>query len=370
MTAELSSARPAATLRRRRPFPLWRTLLGLVVVAAAAWVGVTRPWEVEPLTVVIEVAKAGPAERVLAINGRIVPDMQVDLSPTVSGRLETVRAEEGDLVKAGDVLATLDDAQQRAAVKQTAAALEGARATLQQAKINFERAKSLGDAISRRDLDAAQLAVETAENDVDRLTAVETQALSLLSQYSVKAPFDGTVLIRGADPGQVVNSSTVLFQIADLAHLRAEASIDELYSAEIHRGLKARLQPSGYNRILEGEVSFVSPSVDSSTGGRLVRVRIIDAKGLVLPIGLTANLNVVVATEASTITVPRNAIVDAASAPAVFVVESGKAVRRPVEFIDWPSARLIVTSGLEDGDAVIIEPKAVTDGAIVAPKAG
>lgn len=365
----VSDPAPAA-LKRRKPFPIWRTLFGVAVLAVVVWAALTRPWEPKPLSVATETAAVAPAERVLAINGRIAPDMQVDLSPTVSGRLVEVLAEEGDEVKQGDVLATLDDAQQQAAVQQTQAALQGASATLQQAKINLERAKGLGDAISRRDLDAAQLAVQTAQNEFDRLTAAETQALSLLSQYSIKAPFAGTVLVRGVDPGQVVNSSTVLFAIADLANLRAEASIDELYSAEIHRGLKARLQPSGYNRTLDGEVSFVSPSVDSSTGGRLVRVRIDDTQGLSLPIGLTANLNIVVAEEASVITVPRNAIVDAATAPGVFVIEGGRAVRRPVEFIDWPSGRLIVTSGLKAGDVVITGPKSVTDGAAVSPKAG
>ncbi|MEO8759065.1 MAG: efflux RND transporter periplasmic adaptor subunit [Devosia sp.] len=369
MPAQLAAAPPSA-MQRRRAFPIWRTLLGLMVIAAGVWAGLNRPWEAKPLSVATETVKPAPAERVLAINGRIAPDLQVDLSPTVSGRLTTVRASEGDEVKSGDVLATLDDAQQQAAVSQTQAALEGAAATLQQAKINLERAKSLGDSISRKDLDSVQLAFQTAQNDVDRLTAAQAQALSLLSQYSIKAPFAGTVLVRGVDSGQVVSSSTVLFSIADLAHLRVEASIDELYAAEIHRGLKARLQPSGYNRTLDGEVSFVSPSVDSSTGGRQVRVNIADMQGIALPIGLTANLNIVVSEEPSAITVPRSAIVDAATSPGVFVVEGGKAVRRSVEFIDWPSGRLIVAGGLKEGDVVVTEPKSVTDGAAVSPKAG
>ena len=362
MSAQRSSP---ATIQGRRRFPIWLGLVVVLVIATGIWVGMSRPWEAKPLQVVTETAKVGPAERILAINGRIAPEMRVNISPTVGGRLESVVAKEGDLLKTGDLLATLDDAQQRAAVSQTQAALDGATATLQQAKINLERAKGLGEAISRKDFDSAQLAVQTAQNDVDRLSAAKAEAMSLLAQYSIKAPFDGTVLVRGADPGQVVSSSTVLFSMADLAHLRAEANVDELYSAEIRRGLRARLKPSGYDRTLEGEVSSVSPTVDSSTGGRLVRVAIADTQSLTLPVGLTVNLNIVVAQDASAITAPRTAIVDAATAPAVFVVEGGKAVRRPIEFIDWPSSRLIVRSGLKDGDAVITDPKLVAGGMAV-----
>ena len=358
---------PARSIQRRRRFPFWLVLLVAVMVVAGIGLAIVRPWQVKPTPVVTEVVKAGSVQRILAINGRIAPRMQVNIGPTVGGRLTSVTAREGDSVKAGDLLATLDDSQQRAAVAQADAALDGARATLQQAKIEVERAEGLGDAISRKDLDAAQLAAQTAQNDVDRLSAAQAQAISLLAQYTIKAPFDGTVLVRGADPGQVVSSATVLFTFADTAHLTVEASIDELYSAEIRRGLPARLQPSGYNRALEGEVSSVSPTVDTSTGGRLVRVMINDKQGLTLPIGLTVNLNIVVAEDGSAITVPRSAILDAATAPAVFVVENGKAVRRPIEFIDWPSARLIVGSGLKAGDVIVTDPKNLVDGASVAP---
>lgn len=365
VAAAPSSLQPTAPRGRR----IWLIVGALLAVAVGGWLAVSRPWEAKPLQVATETVTAGPASRILASNGRIEPETSVNVSATVSGRIASVAVNDGDEVKAGALLATIDDAQQRAAVSQASSALDAARAQLQQAKINFERAQSLGDAISRKDLDTSQLALQTAQNDVTRLEAALSQAMSLLAQYSIKAPFDGTVLTRAVDPGQVVSSATVLFAFADLLHLRAEASIDELYSAEIHRGLKAKLQPSGYNRTLEGEVSFVAPTVDSSTGGRLVRVAIDDQEGLVLPIGLTVNLNIVVAEVANAITVPRAALITSGADPAVFVIEGGKAVLRPVEYIDWPSARLVVTSGLKEGEVLVAAPKGVTAGALVSPKA-
>lgn len=366
----ISDGSSVAPVWRRRRSLKWGGLLALVIAAMSIWFGLARPWQSKPVVVVTETVNAGQVQRVLAINGRIAPALKVNVSSTIGGRIRSILVREGDVVKAGDLVATLDDEQQQAAVAQADAALNSARATLQQAKVEFERANKLGENISRKNYEAAQLAVQTAQNDVNRFSAAVNQAVSILEQLRIPAPSDGTVLVRGSEPGEVVSSSTVLFSMANLAHLRAEASIDELYTSEIKRGLKARLQPTGYNRTLDGEVSLVSPTVDSSTGGRLVRVAIADMQGLALPIGLTVNLNILLAQDDSAITVARSAIFDADTAPAVFVVADGKATRRPIEFIDWPSSRLIVRSGLKNGDAIIIEPKTVVDGAAVVVKRG
>lgn len=339
------------------------------MIVVAGWIVLNRPWEPRPLVVATEVATPAPASRVLAVNGRIEPVLQVDVKPSVGGQIKDVAAEEGHVFKAGDILATLDDSQQRAVVAQSASALDAANAQLQQAKTNLDRSKSLGESIARKDLDAAQLAYDTAQNDVSRLSAARDQALSLLAEYVIRAPFDGTILSRGIDPGQVVDPSTVLFAFADLTHLRAEASIDELYSAQIARGLKTTLQPSGYGRILSGSVSFVSPTVDTSTGGRLVRVSIDDAGGLTLPVGLTVTLNITVDQQSAAITVPRSAIVASDKGPAVFVIDNGRAALKPIEYIDWPAARVIVTSGLTAGTVIITDAKNIVAGSLVSAKA-
>jgi RND family efflux transporter MFP subunit len=353
---------PTVRPNRRRLAPL--LALGLIVMAGAAWLATQRPWETKPVVVAVEIVKPGPASRILAVNGHIAPQLQVNVKSTVAGQIKTVIFSEGETVKAGDTLATIDDSQQQAAVAQTRSALDSARARLEQAKTNFDRAKALGDSISRRDLDSAQVSLQTAQTDVDRLTAARDEALRVLDQFTITAPFDGTVVTRSVDPGQVVDASSELFGFANLEHLRAEASVDQLYSAEIRRGLKVRVRPSGYNRILDGEVTFVASSVDEQTGGRAIRVSL-DAGSMDLPIGLTVDINIDVADTADAVTVPRTAILDLRTAPAVLVVENGRAVRHPVEFVDWPSSRLIVTTGLEAGDTVIVDPGTIAAGSPV-----
>lgn len=351
-----------------RRVPWWAVVLIGLCLAVAGWLAAARPWQARPVTVTVETVTPEPASRVLAVNGRIEPRTQIQVQPIVAGQVKSVGATDGDVVSEGAVLAAIDDSQQRAAVSQADSAIHAARAQLDKATADYDRARSLGDAISQKDLDAARVAKQTAQNDVERLTAARDQAASLLAQYTITAPFDGTVVTRGVDPGQVVSPSTTMFVLADLTHVRASASVDELYAAEIKRGLPVRLQPSGYNRVLEGTVSFVSPTVDASTGGRLVRVDIADLAGLTLPIGLTVNLNIVVDQETEALTVPRPAILDPTTKPGVLLVKNGKAVRKDVEFIDWPAGRLMVTSGLEAGDVVITNPTPAMESAAVEVK--
>lgn len=358
-----------ATARRNRV--LLVTALALVaVIAVGVALLVVGSWAQHPKSVATEVIIPGPASRILAVNGRVAAVTDVQLGVTVAGQVKTVGVREGDQVSAGQVLATLDASQQQAATAQAESQLAASQAELQQAQANYDRAKGLGDSISQKDLQTAQVSLQTAGNDVDRLTAAVNQAKSLLAAYTVTAPFAATVLSRGIDPGQVVSPSTVLFEVADLDHLEVDATVDELYAGDVHRGLSVRLRPAGSNRSIDAEVTFVAPTVDSTSGGRLVRIGLRAGDAANLPIGLTVDTNIVVDRREDAITVPRAALLDPQTKPGVLLVVGGKAVRTPVEYVDWPAGRLIVTSGLSKGDILITDPGDISAGDAVAPKGG
>ena len=364
----MSATKASARKRKRRLNP-WLIALVLVLVAGGAWAALARPWEPKATVVAIETVTPAAARRVLAVNGRVTPSQQVEISSTVNGRILQVAVNEGDPVRKGAVLLVIDDSQQRAAVLQVQSQLDAAQAQLGQAELDLKRAEALTTSVSRKARDDARLAVETAKKEVDRLTAQLDQAKSLLGEYTVRAPFDGTILSRGADPGQVVAPATELFLFADTTTLYGETSVDELYASEVQRGLRAQARPAGHVDIIQGEVIYVSPRVDASTGGRLVRVALPGAGEMNLPVGLTVMINIVVEEKSEAITIPRSALV-AGDSPAVYVMVDGKAELRPVQYVDWPSDRLIVLDGLEPGDALIVDGAAVpASGAPVRPGA-
>lgn len=323
-----------------------------------------RPWEVKPVLVKMETVARGPVSQVLAVNGRVAARRSVVLRPTVQARLVSVSADIGDTVIAGQLIAQLDDSEPKASVEQAAAALEAGKVRREQARASLERTRALADNVTRATLNDAQAEFDAADQEVSRLQALVSQARTQLDQYVFRAPFDGVILSRAAEEGQIVDAQSELFTLADVSELLVETDVDELYSAQIRPGLKALLKPAGGTVSQAGIVSFAAPTVDPETGGRAIKIAF--ESPVSLPIGLTVNANIVVAENSDAISVPRSAVRTAGTRSFVLVDESGAARERDVTVVDWPAERLEITTGLAVGDKVILEPDKVKVGRTVA----
>lgn len=353
------SSKPASdqAVQRGTGKPL---LWALAILAAIGVVAVILlgPWRATGTTVQAEIMAPGPVALVLAVSGKIAPRDQVQIRSAVSGTLQEVLASEGTVVVNGDVLARLDPNQQEAIVRQAASALGQGRILQQQAKIAYARNLELESLVARARLEDSKLAVEGADQDVARLTALLDQATIQLDRFTLQAPIAGTITARSVDPGQLVDTATVLFTLADMSKLLVETDVDEAYATRIAVGQEAALQLVGSRETLAAKVIFVSPRVDPATGG--LAVKLAPDVSLQAPIGLTVTANIVVSREEA-LTVPRTAL----QGDAVFRLIDGRAVLTPVKVTDWPAARLIVTDGLAEGDQVIVDSTGLTDGAAV-----
>lgn len=179
-----------------------------------------------------------------------------------------------------------------------------------------------------------------------------------MGRFTIKAPIAGTITTKTVDPGQLVDTATVLFTLADTSTLLVETDVDEAYAPRIALGQEAALQLVGSRETLGASVVFVSPRVDLQTGG--LAVKLAPDVALQAPIGLTVTANIVVSRQEA-LTVPRTAL----QGDSVFRLIDGRAVLTPVKVTDWPAARLIVTEGLAAGDVVITDSTGLTDGAAV-----
>ncbi|MFA8441966.1 efflux RND transporter periplasmic adaptor subunit [Yoonia sp.] len=348
---------PAPVAKRR--LKLWGAagLLGLVVAAVAyAQFGVTRP-----LPVAVEIAAPAPVTRVLAVNGRIAAVHAVDVTSVVTGSLVTLSVAEGDVVEAGQTLAQVDAAAQTALVRQAVAGLDAALVAQEDASQTYDRAVSLGANVARTELEANARALESATQEVARLSAALEQAQIVLGQYTIRAPVAGTVLELDTEAGQIVSPSARLMTLADLSELVVEADVDEAYATQVTVDQPAILQLAGESGTRAGHVTFVSNRVNEATGGLAIKISLDDPVSA--PVGLTVATNILVDERDAALTVPRTALQDGA---AIFVVADGVATLRPVTVVDWPAARLIATSGLSDGDVVIVDATGITDGQTVA----
>ena len=363
-TGQLTVPKPPPVPPPTSPAPkkwswwIWAGLVGVILAAAALWY--FQPWVSKGLAVTVETVAPTPLMRVLAVNGRLAPLHLVDVKPTVGGEMLAVLVEEGAVVAAGDILARIDPVQQQAAVRQALAGLDAGFVAQGQAAANLARAKALGGTIARTALEDAQIAQQTADQEVARLTALLDQTQIELAKYTLVAPMAGTILTRHVEVGQVVDTGTAIFSIADLGKLVVETDVDEAYAARIVPGLPAVLQLKGGTEKLDGSVASVAPQVDAATGGLAVKIGF-DAL-VTAPVGLTVTANIIVDQQDAAISVLRAAVAIDATGAVVFLAVDGVASQRAVTVVDWPADRLEVTKGLVAGDIVITDATGLSDG--------
>ena len=165
----------------------------------------------------------------------------------------------------------------------------------------------------------------------------------------------------------MVDPARVLMRLADLDPIHVEVEVDETYAAVLRIGQRADLQLAGREDVLAGRVSFIADEVDPVTGG--VRLKVAFDTPPEAPTGLTTVANIRVARVEDALTVPRNALLEGdEDDPAVFVLQDGRALRTPIDIIDWPADRVQVTGGLVEGAAIILAPEGISDGDRVKPQ--
>lgn len=331
----------------------------LLVVLAVVGYRMIAPSAPEVATIRAELA---PASRILAVNGRIRPRLQVDIRPVLGGDVIALPFDVGDRVAAGQVLARIDDAPETAAIAEAEASVQAQRAALAQARRDLARYEALGQFVTRREVEQRRLAVEEGLRELNRRSASVTQARTQRERRVLVAPFAGVILERPVDLGQTVGPDSIIYRLAHLSDPEVTVEVDEIYAVEIRQGMEARIRLPGQTKVLRAVVVHVEPRVDPATGARDVRLRPIEPVRD-LPSGLTVTVNLVIERRARAISVPRTALILAGDKPKVRLVDSaGVVVERPVTFIDWPAEEVIVTSGIRAGERLLADPDAAQPG--------
>ena len=324
--------------------------IALLLALAAYWLIAPREPEVA-----VARAQIAPAERILTLNGRIRPRLEIDIRPTAGGELVALPFDVGDRVTEGQILARIDDGPETAAIAEAQASVQAQRATLAQARRDLERFEALGQFTTRREIEQRRLA------ELKRREASVVQACELRDRRTLRAPFSGVILERPVDPGQTVGTESIIYRLADLANPEIRIEVDELYSTAIRPGMTARVTIPELG-VRAARVAHVEPRIDPETGAREVRIRL-DAADLVVPSGLTVSVDLLIERRERAISIPRSAILRTGDGARVRLIgRDGRVTERAVQFIDWPSEKVVVTSGLAAGDRILLDPSAVRPG--------
>lgn len=326
----------------------------LVVLAMAAFVGVRMATEDQlerraAPTTPVTVAAATRMEfaRVIEAVGTARANESVALTAKVTDTVSDLAFESGDAVKAGDVVASLTDAQE-------SAELEEALSSVRQARLDFDRARDLlaRGAGAQARLDTARAALEQAEA---RVTAVKAR----LQDRLIVAPFDGVLGLRLLSRGALVQPGEVVATLDDITTIKLDFSVPEVFLGAIAQGqtIEART-PAFPGEAFPGEVVSLDSRVDPAT--RTVTVRALidneDARlrpGMLLAVELVQDRRIAVG-------VPEAAVLRTQSTASVFVVEESDAGvllsrRREIVVGGRRPGFVEARSGLEEGERVVVE---------------
>jgi HlyD family secretion protein len=364
----------------------WLVKVAIVIAIIGAVVYFVR---FQPVAVVQHEVERGPIVSTVMGTGTLEARVKATISPKIAGRIESVLVDQGDNVTEGQLLVRLDDAEltqqvaiadadiqtKQAAIERVKSDVTRAAAVLSQATTNYERVTALNqqNAISRDELDKAAEARSIAESDVARADAALAEAKKALivaqrnlefqktklSDSQVVAPFNGMIVRRDREPGDVVVPGSPVLMLISTDQLWISSWVDETEMSKLKTGQTANvIFRSEPNSKLPGKLVRLGKETDRET-----REFVVDVEVLELPenwaVGQRAEVLVETGRKLDVVQIPGNFISRNRGQVGVFVNKNG--------FVDWqviePGIRgkekVEIISGLEPGQQIVLpsEPR-------------
>jgi RND family efflux transporter MFP subunit len=330
----------------------------------------------------------------LNATGYVVPQTKADVASKATGRLLKLDVEEGSRVTKGQVLAELDNRDVIATMNQAAANIAVARTRLQAAEAErkdatraFRRAEQLvrkrfvsqelyDAALARHD--KAIAAVDSAKADIRAAEAAYRGAQVAVEYTLIRAPFDGVILSKNADVGDIVApfssaiaSKGAVVSMADMETLQVEADVAESNLIQVSREQPCEIQLDALpDRRFRGAVHQIVPTVDKTKATVLVKVRFIDQDLRILP-----EMSAKVAFLSQAVEPEQQKPVTAVSAAAIvtrdgedvaFVVDGDRVKRLSIVARGRIGDLVVIQRGLKPGDKVVLNPpESIDDGSRV-----
>ncbi len=305
--------------------------------------------------------------------GTVRAAQTAQVSSQMMGTIREIRAQEGDRVSAGQVLATIDDAQPRAAVEQASAAVTAAQkevaaaetyATL--AATTLKRYQQLLDrkSVSPQEFDEVQARSQAAESRRDMAKAGEAQASAALAQAksalgyaTIRAPFDGIITEKRADAGAIAAPGMPLFTLEDTRHYRLETTVDEMSirMARMGENVSISLDSLG-GAEFSGKVEQIVPAADPASRSFLVKIGLpAEAR---LHSGLFGRARFSLGAREA-LYVPQAAVVTRGQLQGVYAVDANRTAQlRYVAVGKTSNNQIEILSGLADGETIVAAPGA------------
>lgn len=363
-----------------------RAIVLLVLFLMAAGLYAKRHFQATPVEAYA--LQAQPLEQWVVASGQVRFAELTRIGSEITGTVRERLVREGDDVKAGQVLVVLrnDDLlaqyeQAKTALSQLGAirlpqaqeALKDAQDTYQQAAREAERRAELvargmipkeQAEQAKRQANNAQSLLKQAQYQVDELkpNGLEEHLLkqrldsaqAQLAKTKILSPYDGRIQWRDVEAGDVVQPSKILFELAREEGLEVVVAVDEKYIGPLALGQKAVVIADAWpTKSIEGEVGFISPSVDESSGTLNVHIKLHQIP-VPLRLGMTVSASMLTANADSALVVSNDFIEHQGASAYVFTLENGRPTRQPVSLGLKNTAKTQITTGAQPGDVLLL----------------
>jgi len=328
--------------------------------------------------------------------GTLEARVRATISPKISGRIAQVLVDQGDKIIKGQKLVLLDDEdlqQQveiakaelsvaRAGVEKAVSGIKSAESTEKQAKASYARISQLAPsgAVSVDALEKSLQQMEVAQAELNQTQSAKIEAEKLVAKaeaslqfaqaqlaYTVVcAPFDGLIVKRNRDPGDVVVPGSMVLDMISLDELWISAWVDETLLNQLEVGQASKIVFRSEPTIeLPGKVVRIAPQADRETREVLVDVTI-DQMPDIWAVGQRAEVYIETVRKENVLVIPQRVVVWRQQQPGVFVIDNGRAYWRKIVLGIQGKEKVEVTEGLQAGQVVLIPgPKPPRDGRAV-----
>jgi len=320
-----------------------------------------KPEAKRPAPVVTAKAVVRDAPYVLPSVGTIKAALSVNIKSRFAANIKKVHFVEGSLVKAGQVLYTIDPAVNALTEQQAGATYQRDRADYEQLERDLVRYKTLADqgVISREQYEEKQTATVRAKNAMRASGAGASIARQTLSYNTITSPIDGRIGATAFDEGSFVkDKDDTLTVVNSITPLDVSFSLPERYLAELRKQyslgpIAVEASPPGMEAHPElGRLTFMNNQVDPGTGAILLKARFDNPEGRLWP-GQFVTVGLVLKTIKDAVLVPADAIQNGPEGTYVFVVKDGHAQMQPVRASVRVHDDIIIEKGLTGGETVV-----------------
>ncbi len=316
-------------------------------------------------------AKTGEVREELLLTGSLKAKEVVDVNAKLTGRLEKIHFLVGDRVKAGDLVAEMEDDELLQQVLRSEASIEVSQASVTQRKAelantraNLDRARQLfkEELLSPQEFQQQQTLLEVMNAQVALAEAQATQALAELNELKIRfeqakiyAPMSGVIAARQVDPGALVNPNNPIVRIVNLATMVTQGNVPERHIGKLRIGNQTTVEVDAIpGKLFTGRVARIAPVLDAATRSAIIEIDIPNPD-YVLKAEMFARITLDLGSGRKATLIPRDGLVYRGQQPGVYVVEGegNRPVFRSIETGMTREGQVEVLANLDPGTKIV-----------------